>query len=91
MPCSTVPLHPLIPAKAGIQNASERTMFVALDPRRRGDEWVLKEPAKQQPPNSHLTSSPSYDFFPISRPAEGAFHERRETRGGERWPSGGQT
>jgi hypothetical protein len=27
-------------------------------------------------------------FFLYSVPAEGAFHERQETRGGERWPLG---
>jgi hypothetical protein len=38
--------------------------------------------------NRRLTFFSIYDFFPISRPVEGAFHERRETRGGERWPLG---
>ncbi|RKE69768.1 hypothetical protein DFP91_4209 [Pseudorhodoplanes sinuspersici] len=46
----------------------------------------LTPPVMTTVENSRLTSSLSYDFFPISRPAEGAFHERRETRGGMRWP-----
>ncbi len=53
----------------------------ALGPRARGDERVDID--RQLP---SLTFRDYRNIVSKSRPEQGAFHERRETRGGMRWP-----
>ena len=79
-----LPRTPLIPAQAGIQSFNANRVLYPWVPAFAGTNGNRKTARN----NRVLTLLQRYDFFPTSRSGQGTCDQRRQTRGGMRWPCG---